>query len=306
VSAAYAQTSFPALGTTAVVVTEERAGAEATRLLRAELEAIDRACSRFRADSELSWVNASAGRVLRISRLLADAIGVALRAAERTGGAVDPTVEPALAALGYDRDFAAVPPDAAAGVRGRPAAGWRTVTLDARNRLVRLDAGTRLDLGATAKALAADRAAAAIAAATGSATLVSLGGDIATAGAVPDGGWPVHVTDDHRSGLDAPGQRIALRGGALATSSTGTRHWRRGGRTVHHIVDPATGEPAAPAWRTVSVAAGSCVDANTASTAAIVRGADAPAWLRSVDLPARLVDGSGAVVHVGEWPEAAA
>src|SRR5689334_11305518 len=193
-TAPFSTTSFPALGTTAVLVVQQPATAEAETLLREEPAAIDRACSRFRADSELSRANAAAGRVMRVSGLFAEAVGVALRAAERTGGAVDPTVEPALAALGYDRDFAAVPADASGCVRGRPAAGWRTVTLDARNRLVRLDAGTRLDLGATAKALAADRAAAAIAAATGAATLVSLGGDIATAGAVPDGGWPVHVT----------------------------------------------------------------------------------------------------------------
>jgi thiamine biosynthesis lipoprotein len=306
VSTTWSTTSFPALGSTAVVVVEERAAAAAVAVLRAELEAIDRACSRFRADSELCWANASAGRVLRVSRLFADAVRVALRAAERTGGAVDPTVEVSLVALGYDRDFAAMPADADGAARGRPAAGWRTVTLDAAHRLLRLESGTRLDLGATAKALAADRAAAAIAEVTSSPALVSLGGDVATAGPVPAGGWPVHVTDDHRAGTDAPGQRIALRGGALATSSTGARRWRRAGRTVHHIVDPATGEPAPPVWRTVSVAAASCVDANTASTAAIVRGADAPGWLASLGLPARLVGPAGDVVHVGAWPGSAA
>ena len=301
-SATWSTTTFPALGSTAVVVVEERATPEAVALLRAELDAIDRACSRFRADSELSWANASAGRVLRVSRLFAAAVGVALRAAERSGGAVDPTVESALVALGYDRDFASVRAEAAGAVRGRPAAGWRTVTLDARHRLLRLDPGTRLDLGATAKALAADRAAAAIASATGSPTLVSLGGDIATAGRVPPDGWPVQVTDDHRAGPDAPGQRIALHGGALATSSTGVRRWRRGGRTVHHIVDPSTGEPASRAWRTVSVTAASCVDANTASTAAIVLGDDAPDWLAERGLPARLVEHHGATRTVAGWP----
>jgi FAD:protein FMN transferase len=306
VSATFATTSFAALGSTAVLVVQERSVAAAETVLRAELDAIDRTCSRFRADSELSWANACAGRVLCISRLFAEAVGVALRAAERSDGAVDPTVESALVALGYDRDFAAVAADETEPVRGRPAAGWRTVTLDVPRRLLRMAPGTRLDLGATAKALAADRAAAAITAATGSPALVSLGGDVATAGPVPDGGWPVHVTDDHRAGPDAPGQRIALQGGALATSSTGVRRWRRAGRSVHHIVDPATGEPAAPVWRSVSVAGASCVDANTASTAAIVRGAGAPAWLRSLGLPARLVDHAGAVVHVGAWPDRAA
>jgi FAD:protein FMN transferase len=112
----------------------------------------------------------------------------------------------------------------------------------------------------------------------------------------------VRVTDDHLAGPEADGQRVTVLGGGLATSSTTVRQWRRAGRTVHHIVDPATGEPAAPAWRTVSVAAASCVDANTASTAAIVRGASAPQWLESLGLPARLVDPEGTVVTVGAWP----
>jgi FAD:protein FMN transferase len=304
-SAPFSVTSFAALGGTATVVVEQRAAAPAARVLHAELDAVDRACSRFRVDSELSRANATAGRIVRIGPLLADAVAVALRAAEQTAGAVDPTVAPALVALGYDRDFAAVRTESADAVGGVPAAGWRSVALDAGQRLLRLAPESALDLGATAKALAADRAAAAIAAATGSPTLVSIGGDVATAGPVPAAGWSVHVTDDHRDGPTAPGQRVAMRGGGLATSSTVVRRWRRAGRPVHHIVDPATGEPAAPVWRTVSVAAASCVEANTASTAAIVRGADAPAWLESLGLPARLVDPAGRVVTVGAWPAAA-
>jgi thiamine biosynthesis lipoprotein len=236
--------------------------------------------------------------------LFTQAVSVALRAAEQTDGAVDPTVAPALVALGYDRDFAAMDADGTDDVRGIPAAGWRGVALDARRRLLWLHPGCRLDLGATAKALAADRAAQVIAAATGSPTLVDLGGDVATAGPAPAGGWVVHVTDDHRAGLDADGQTVTVSGGGLATSSTTVRRWRRAGRAVHHIVDPATGEPVAPVWRTVSVAAASCVDANTASTAAIVRGASAPQWLESLGLPARLVDPGGSVVTVGAWPVA--
>jgi thiamine biosynthesis lipoprotein len=112
------------------------------------------------------------------------------------------------------------------------------------------------------------------------------------------------VTDDHRAGPQADGQSVTVIGGGVATSSTTVRRWRRAGRPVHHIVDPATGEPAAPVWRTVSVAAASCVDANTASTAAIVRGASAPQWLESLGLPARLVDPSGRIVTVGAWPVA--
>jgi len=80
------------------------------------------------------------------------------------------------------------------------------------------------------------------------------------------------------------------------------RTWRRGGRALHHIVDPVTGEPAAPVWRTVTVAAATCVDANTAGTAAVVLGERAVPWLRSTGLPARLVALDGTVVRVGGWP----
>jgi thiamine biosynthesis lipoprotein len=304
-SSAYATTTVQALGSTATVVVQTRAAKEARRLLLAEVDAIDRACSRFRPDSELMRANAAAGTPTPASGLFVDAVSIALRAAEQTDGAVDPTVAPALVALGYDRDFAAVPSEGDDDVHGVPAAGWRTVTLDARRRLLHLQPGCRLDLGATAKALAADRAAAAIAAATASPTLVSLGGDVAIAGPAPAGGWLVHVADDHRAGPAAAGQSVTVEGGGLATSSTTVRQWRRAGRTVHHIVDPASGEPAAPVWRTVSVAAASCVDANTASTAAIVRGASAPDWLEALGLPARLVDPEGTVRTVGGWPAAA-
>ena len=303
-SPSYATATLEAIGTTAIVVVHEPAVREAERLLAAELDAIDRTCSRFRPDSELMRANDAAGRLTPTSRLFTEAVRIALRAAEQTEGAVDPTVAPALVALGYDRDFTAMDADAADDVRGIPAAGWHRVALDAQRRLLRLGPECRLDLGATAKALAADRAARRIAVATGSPTLVDLGGDVATAGPAPAGGWVVHVTDDHRAGTDAEGQSVTVSGGGLATSSTTVRRWRRAGRPVHHIVDPATGEPAAPVWRTVSVAAASCVDANTASTAAIVRGASAPQWLEALGLPARLVDPSGGVVTVGAWPVA--
>jgi FAD:protein FMN transferase len=303
-SAAFSTATLEAIGTTAVVVVEESALRQAERLLAAELDAIDRTCSRFRPDSELMRANDAAGRLTPTSVRFTQAVSVALRAAEQTDGAVDPTVAPALVALGYDRDFAAMDADGTDDVHGIPAAGWRGVALDARRRLLWLDPGCRLDLGATAKALAADRAAQVIAAATGSPTLVDLGGDVATAGPAPAGGWVVHVTDDHRAGPDADGQTVTVSGGGLATSSTTVRRWRRAGRAVHHIVDPATGEPAAPVWRTVSVAAASCVDANTASTAAIVRGVSAPEWLESLRLPARLVTPEGTVVTVGAWPVA--
>lgn len=301
-NAAVASAAFPALGTTAtVLVTDAGAIDRARAVLEAELDALDLACSRFRPDSELARVNAAAGRPVEVSDLFAEALGAALRAAEVTGGDVDPTVGRALRAIGYDRDFALIRDQPGGPVRAVPAAGWREVGFD--GRTVTVPAGVELDLGATAKAFCADRAAQAVADEVGGGVLVNLGGDIAVGGAAPPGGWLVHVTDDHRSDSTAPGQTVTIASGGLATSSVTARRWTRSGRRLHHVVDPRSGEPATVVWRTVSVAAGSCLDANIASTAAIVRGERAPGWLAERALPSRLVRPGGEVVHVAGWPE---
>jgi thiamine biosynthesis lipoprotein len=186
--------------------------------------------------------------------------------------------------------------------RPGPAPGWWRVTVDERRREILLPRGVHLDLGATAKAYAADLAAGRAARETGCGVLVSLGGDVAVAGRGPADGWRVAVGDDHATAGDQPADLVTVQSGGLATSSTTRRTWRRGGRPVHHIVDPRTGDQAPPVWRTVSVAAGSCVDANTASTAAIVLGAAAPDWLAVRRLPARLVSTDGGVTTVAGWP----
>ncbi len=300
-----ATASFSALGTTAaVVVTDAQALPEAEALLKDELDAIDRACSRFRPDSELARANARAGQAFEVSALFAEALRVAFAAAASTGGLVDPTLGAVLRAAGYDRTFSLVQS------RGRwvfePQAphvdGWSGVELDQERRTVRVPPGLELDLGATAKALAADRAARTIAEATGAGALVSLGGDVAVAGPAPADGWPVLVTDDHAAPLDAPGQVVAIQSGGLATSSTTVRRWPTDKGDTHHIIDPRTGGSAATPWRTVTVAAASCVDANVATTASIVLGEHALAWLEARALPARLVRESGAVVNIGSWP----
>jgi thiamine biosynthesis lipoprotein len=298
-----ARVQFGAIGTTAVVATADPAGLERARVAVEEtIAAFDRACSRFRPDSELTAVNAAGGRATAVGPLLLEAVGAALRAARLTDGAVDPTVGQALIALGYDRDFEQV---AARRLEPRfaPVPGWQTVALDEEASTVRVPSGVTLDLGATAKALAADHAAAAAHAASGCGVLVSLGGDMALAGEAPaPDGWRIRVTDDHRSDVTAPGQWITLRSGGLATSSTTTRTWRSQQGTAHHLIDPATGRSAASAWRTVSVAAVSCLDANIASTAAIIRGADAVPWLTGLELPSRLVGTDGRARHVAGWP----
>jgi thiamine biosynthesis lipoprotein len=297
--------SFSALGTTAsVVVTADAALAQAVATLRSHLESLDELCSRFRADSELSRVNARAGRTVPISRRFAEPLAVALNALESTGGIVDPTLGAELRRAGYDRTFELVRSRGTWAVAARDGRGARRshVQLDTERLTVRVPAGVELDLGATAKAWAADRAARAIAAATHSGVLVSLGGDVAVAGAPPAAGWPIRIADDHAAELNSAGPVVAIDAGGLATSSTSVRRWRTDGGVAHHLLDPRTGAPAATIWRTVSVAARTCVDANVAATAAVVLSGAAPGWLEERALPARLVRNDGTEVHTSGWP----
>jgi thiamine biosynthesis lipoprotein len=301
-----------ALGTGVRLVVSNGDLEAARRAVEAVLDEVDRTYSRFRGDSEIVALNGRAGSAVVVSPLLADAIAAGLDAARLTGGAVDPTVGRAMRAIGYDDDFDRVRnPIGPIELRLEPIPGWQAVDISAARREVRLRPGVELDLGSTGKGLAADLAAAAALGAIRAAAehpvrggvLVSLGGDIAVAGIPPDGGWRILIAEDSETPSDAAGEVVAIETGAIATSSTTVRRWQRGSRTLHHLVDPRTGGPVDSPWRTASVAAASCVAANTAATAAIVMGAGAAAWLAAAALPARLVAVDGAVTRLGGWPE---
>lgn len=303
-----AAADWRALGTTVRLVVTDPALLDSCNLLLARhLAEVDAACSRFRADSELAALDGSAGRPVRVSPLLAEALAVALRAAEATDGTVDPTVGSAMDAIGYDRDFTLVrEDDRPVRLTVRRAPGWRLIDLDRATGTVTVPSGVHLDLGATAKAWAADRAAAMLAEAAGCGVLVSLGGDTAVAGEPPAGGWQIRVQDItgkvDETPAEGPYAMVGLHSGGLATSGTAARNWRRGGHDLHHIVDPRTGLPVRSPWRTVSVAATTCADANAASTAALVKGAGAERWLTRQGLPARLVSQEGLAVTTPGWP----
>jgi thiamine biosynthesis lipoprotein len=326
--------SWKALGTTAHVLTTRDDRLEpATAAVRQVLEEVDATYSRFRKDSELTCVNSNAGRVTPISPLLITAIEAALRAARLTDGAVDPTIGRAIRLAGYKDDFSriagphptlprerrreivprelgreTVSRERGKDIKQRAEAvpGWQAIRLDRVARTVLLPHGVQLDLGSTGKALAADLAAAAAMAAAGDGgVLVSLGGDIATRGASPPGGWRILTAEDSRVNADADGDVICVPAGGVATSSTTVRRWSRGGEILHHIIDPKTSLPTTGPFRTVTVVAGTCLDANIASTAAIVRGDAAIDWLTGCRLPARLVENDGTIHYIGPWPDPA-
>ncbi|MEO8897977.1 MAG: FAD:protein FMN transferase [Candidatus Dormibacter sp.] len=269
---------------------------------------IDRTCSRFRGDSEITRLQARAGAWAAVSPLLFTALRAALRGAALSEGAVDPTVGTAVKTIGYVGDFATVARDrGAVSLRIAAIPGWRCVRLDEVTRSVLVPAGVEIDLGATAKALASDLAAsAALDAMGGGGVLVNLGGDIAVAGEPPADGWVIQVSEASDAPIAAGVEAIAIRDGGVATSTTTIRRWRRGTIDLHHIVDPSTGLPAAGPWRTVTCIAGTCLDANIAATAAIVKGAGTVDWLSERDVPGRLISAQSEVARTRGWPHPAA
>ncbi len=305
-----------------LTVTDKGMLAEAEELVRAVVAAVDLACSRFRNDSELMMLGPAMADGVTISATFRHLMEQSLFAAQLTEGCVDPTLGADLDGLGFRQGIASVPvpiinpapytepperaepPERLAESRlGAPRVpGWTRIRLDGSTLSVPAD--LRLDLGATAKAAAADLAAAQVKASLGCGALVSLGGDLATAGPGPvvggrPGSWQVLVQD-----LPAdPSEHIALEPGfALATSSTQKRRWKHAGTDVHHILDPRFGLPADAVWRSVTVAAPTCLEANAYSTAAIVRGSGAPEWFRSAGIPGRFVDRQGRTTTTGGWP----
>lgn len=312
-----------ALGTYAqLVVDDDRAAGDALRIGQRLVTAVDETCSRFRADSDLSRASARAGEWVRVDPLLVRAVDAALHAARSTGGLVDPTLGRQLVALGYDRDLSLIrsasgpesphesapesAPESAQPSRVaamvRPAAGaWREVGTDPVGWL-KVPAGCALDLGATGKAFAADLVAEAIVAELGCSVIVSLGGDVAAATVREHVGWQVLVSDTEGGDLDAPGQVVVLTTGGLATSSTRHRRWSQHGSSMHHIVDPRTGHPAEEHLVSATVCASSCLEANAASTAAIILGQDAARWLADRELAALLVAADGSATRCGGWP----
>ncbi len=271
--------------------------------LHRELTRVDGLASRFRPDSELNLLNHAGPGPKPASADLLDLVERALWAAEVTDGAVDPTIGPALIRLGYDRDFAQVPAVRAASLPAMaPAHGWRQLMVDREGETISLPPDAVLDLGATAKALTADRAAAAIAAAGDSGVIVSLGGDVAVAGPAPEEGFVIGLAEVWDAPADHVTTTIAVDAGGVATSGTAARHWWLGPHHVHHVIDPRTGLPALSYWHTVTVAAASCLHANVAATAAVVKGPAALTWLEEQDLAARLVGEDGEVITTAAWP----
>ena len=289
---------FPAMGTEVAVTAPAGRIGEAAALVRDLFAEWDATLSRFRPGSELSRLNARAGTAVPVSALLYGVVDAALEAARATCGVFDPTLLHDLVRAGYDRTFALLPQDApAAATPASGGGGWRAVLLDPEWLTVTVPAGVGIDLGGIAKGMAVDAALDLLVAELGlEAALVDAGGDLAVRGVPADGVWPVAIED-------APDAILPLERGALATSGGAGRRWLQGGVERHHVLDPWTGEPARSHLRSVTVAAGSCRQAEVAATASFVLGRDGAAdFLASHDLAGLLVGDDGGRATAGRWP----
>lgn len=309
---------WSALGTYVVLrVSNPTLTPDATRLVRDVLDEVDRTCSRFRADSELSRANAAAGRWSPASPTLIGAVTVALRAAVDTEGLVDPGLGELIRAAGYDRTFAQVRPSLdPVCLPLPPTAHWSQI--DLRDDAIRVPSGLALDLGATGKAYAADLAALAVADALGADVVLSVGGDVRAArmdppdsgergrGSARHTGWSVDIGPDLAwlEGPRGPVTRVTLDDGGLATSSRTARRWRRGGQVWHHVFDPRTGRPADGPWISATAWGPTAAQANTLSTAALVLGAGAPEWIDARGAAVLLTRADGTTWASAAWARA--
>jgi thiamine biosynthesis lipoprotein len=273
---------FSGMGTTIEFVLDVDTPREARRAFgaaEAEFARLERVMSRFRADSELSRLNQTG--VLEVSLDLAEVVSRAVEARTRTRGRFDPTVHDALVQAGYDRTFDELRPDAAHD-RSRARCGGE---IEVTGRLIRLEPGYRVDLGGIGKGFAAERGAEILAGA--GPALVSAGGDIAVRGRPEDGFWPIAVED---------GPTLGLTEGGLATSGSDRRRWLFAGRERHHLIDPATGEPAMSDLRRVTAVGWDAVEAEILAKVLFLGGRTEA---ESSGIPAVLVTAEGETVLVG-------
>jgi thiamine biosynthesis lipoprotein len=292
----FVRREFRAMGTTVTIVLPASAAAAATGV-EALFATWETTLSRFRPESELSQLNASAGRTVSISPLLLLVVEAALRAARATDGIFDPTLQPHLAALGYDRTFDDVAPDGPPPAPLGPGGSWRSIVVDRAAGTVRLPAGAGLDLGGIAKGMAVDEAVTVLRGHGVATAVVEAGGDLAVTGLPPGApAWPVAVE------VVGGRREISIACGGLATSGISRRSWRRGGVDQHHLVDPRTGGSARNDLWSVTAAAASCAQAEVAAKVAFVLGrAEAARFLSRLGISALLVGRDGGEELVGPW-----
>lgn len=294
VEGAYRHT-WQAVGVTCQVTSNRPFAPEA---VVARVEAWEQALSRFRPTSELMQLNRQ--RQMRVSPTVHQLVVASLAVATWTNGLVVPSLGQAMRDIGYDRTFAEIGTRATDISLATPSLvpAWRDIKVQAGT--VTLPPHLMLDVAGVAKGWMAMQLVAELSR-DGAAVVAEIGGDVAVHAPDPADPWLITVEHPHTAGVLA---EIALHRGAVATSSVLKRRWRRGGRVVHHLIDPRTGLPAQSDVATATVIADDAVYAEAAAKVAVLRGSEAAlAWLDAQALPALLVTHAGAVVVSRRWHE---
>lgn len=268
----------------------------------AELERLEQCWSRFRADSELSLLNAHSGVWVRVSRTMLLALTCAVDLHRVSAGVFDPTILDALEAAGYDRSFESVAPDADIEPTPTPAPGFGNVEIDEDESRVRVPRGTHIDLGGVGKGLAADLVARGLVERGARTALVGLGGDLRARGEPPpDGAWNIPVLDPFDETRVA--FRFSLVDGAIVTSTTRMRTWTRGGRDFHHLIDPVRGDSARTGIAAVVATAPEAWWAEGIAKSILIAGADAGLRLaETARVRAWIMFDDGRVHEIGASP----
>lgn len=237
----------------------------------------EQALSRFRIDSELSRINASAGQHCPVSPVVWDVLALAREAGLSSRGLVNPLILEDLVHAGYDRPFdlmhsgldAAVSP-ISPGFRTMEALpALDSIIIDASTHTICLPPGTGLDFGGVAKGWAANEAVHRLA--PTAPALVSAGGDVAVSGPRRDGEpWCIGVEDPR--GSDEYLELLYVESGGVATSGKDHRHWQRSGLFQHHIIDPRTRQPAVTDILAATVVASTVMRAEALAKAVLISG----------------------------------
>jgi thiamine biosynthesis lipoprotein len=274
--------TFRAMGTDIELLVDAEGANDALDAAEGEFHRLEALLSRFRDDSELSQLNRDGS--IDAGPDLLRVVELALAARERTSGRFDPTVHDAVVAAGYDRTFDELSADGAGELVPVPAGGGVRIE----GCRIELEPGVRIDLGGIGKGYAAERAAEPLA--TAGPCLVSAGGDIATRAGI----WTVGVETDGGT------ITLELSARALATSGQDRRTWRRGGRAMHHLIDPRTGAPATSDIVRITVVATDAVDAEVLATSLFLAGMDdAAAEADAAGIPAVIVGVDGRTLLAG-------
>jgi thiamine biosynthesis lipoprotein len=283
-----------------------REGIRPPALAALELEAFlrnfHRRLTRFDSASDLCALNACKSESCQVPALLALAARGATWAAEYSRGLVDPTLVDEIERVGYARSRVGLEPAsleralASAPARRRarphPLARWQQVSVDEMRLVITRPPGVRLDLGGVGKGLAADLCATRLA--EYDLFVVDAGGDLRMGGqlAAPR---TVEI-ESPLTGESALTFKFAR--GAVATSGISTRIWERGDAFAHHLLDPATGDPAWTGVVQATAIAETALEAETLAKMALMSGPEEGASLLAANGGLLVLD-NGSVVRAG-------